>query len=150
MASVRVLMLQAATLWAVSVLASVANGAPSPEEYELQERCGKRAEELFRRDWGKEGAHTVSGSHMAVRFRSYYNARLNGCFVLYTVRNLGSSAGTPRTSTQLTLFEANTNKDYGFFFSFDAEPRLMDCWVAQRKCASRQEWDSLATHFIGE
>lgn len=125
--------------------------APSREEYELQERCGRRAAELFKRDWGKEGLQSGQGKEaVTARYRSYYHPQLNRCFVLYTVRTVGLGRTASRSSTLLHLYEANTNKDFGFFFSFDDEPRLMDCSVAERKCQSRQEWDALAARFLGD
>ncbi len=53
------------------------NYAQIKEEYELQERCGKRAEERFRQAYGNETT--------AVSYTNHYNRRLNKCLILVRV-----------------------------------------------------------------
>jgi hypothetical protein len=115
------------------------------EDYELQERCGKRAAERFRQDWGKEGLVTDKDSHGTIRYRSNYNKNLNSCFAAYTYR---SNSGS-RQSTQINLFDVNTNQDIGFFFMFGDKDQPEDCWVEEAKCRSKKEWDALSSLYLG-
>jgi hypothetical protein len=148
---VRLFLLAIAALQFLVVFSNIAYAAPSKDEYDLQERCGKLAAERFRRDWGTEGLHSEKGLQTTVRFRNHYNARLNRCFVLYTVNIYTTTTAKVALRTiQLTLFEANTNKDYGTYLSADDEPRPMDCWVGEQKCASRREFDALASQLLGD
>src|SRR5262245_32857109 len=50
------------------------------ELYELQERCGKRAEEFFRREYGTGSPKTEYGITMSFNYENHYSARLNKCF----------------------------------------------------------------------
>ena len=54
---------------------------PNKELYELQERCGKRAEEFFRREYGTV-PKTEYGITMWFNYENHYSARLNKCFFL--------------------------------------------------------------------
>ena len=68
------------------------------EEYELQEQCGRRAEQ-----WAK--AHND-----VINYTAHYSSRLNKCFVLATLSSIVSDG----FSTSITvLYEVNENKEYG-------------------------------------
>jgi len=49
---------------------------PNKELYELQERCGKRAAEVFKREYSP--AH----GQMTFNYENHYSARLNKCFFI--------------------------------------------------------------------
>jgi len=51
--------------------------ASTKEEYELQERCGKRAEEIFRIEY-RNGNKAGKMSN----YTNHYNRKLNRCFVI--------------------------------------------------------------------
>jgi hypothetical protein len=130
--------------------ASVAQAATSKEDYELQERCGVRAEERFRREWGKEGPVNTSDGQAIVSYRNHYNSRLNKCLALITYKSLPFKAKPPRVSKQMTLFDVNANQDYGFYFKFDDEPSPSDCKVEGKACGSEQEWEALVAPYMSE
>jgi len=52
---------------------------PTKEQYELQERCGKRAAEVFKREYrpGLKGEQ--------LNYENHYSARLNKCFFLLEI-----------------------------------------------------------------
>lgn len=117
-------------------------------DYELQERCGKRAEEEFRREWGNGITNTKEGQSIA-SYRNHYNSQLNKCFYLLTNQSVPSKDNKSRPSKQITLLDINENKEYGFFFKFNDGP-LMDCAVAGKKCASQTEWEALVAPYMGD
>jgi hypothetical protein len=53
-----------------------AYGQSRKEIYELQERCGKRAEEIFEKDFPKSERKGLE------LFENHYSVRLNKCFML--------------------------------------------------------------------
>jgi hypothetical protein len=54
--------------------------------YELQERCGRRAEEVFRRGWGDGVNVKVNGMTMMASYENHYNIKMNKCLACTTVR----------------------------------------------------------------
>jgi hypothetical protein len=115
------------------------------EEYELQERCGKRAEEVFRKEYGHE---TISNY-----YTNHYNRKLNKCFILVTetvkqwdkelIEKLGVS------STYKTLLDINEKKPYGIFRKL-SKGTLMNCEVLEKHCNSESEWDALVKPYMEE
>jgi hypothetical protein len=127
------------------------NAATPKEEYELQERCGKRAEEAFRREWGSTGMTNTTRDGQAVSaYRNHYNSTLHKCFVLLTARHLSRERNVLiGTTTQRTLYDINDSKDYGFFFKVDDDPPTQ-CRVAGKVCRSEAEWDSLVAPYMAD
>jgi hypothetical protein len=63
-----------------------ASAEPNKEQYELQERCGRRAAEVFKNDHGGQGAaviytDTEHGQDIAT-YQNHYSGLLNKCFIL--------------------------------------------------------------------
>ena len=126
-----------------------AHAATTKEDYELLERCGKRAEELFKREWGsgisKTGETTTMGS-----YTNHYNKKLNKCFYLETSTALTPKGKNKGTSEQMGLYDINENKEYGQFFKNDSDKLPFVCNVQGAECRSKQEWDSLIRPFMNE
>jgi hypothetical protein len=125
-----------------AVCASAARAASRAELYDLQERCAKRTEQEFRREWGdgivREGGAIVgTGS-----FQNHYNVRLNKCFYLLTYE-------TP-ASNMVTLFDINEQKEYGMLFERRREPLKVNCRVGEKTCSSEAEWTRLIAPFMEE
>lgn len=72
---------------------SLTHAAPSKEEYELQERCGKRADDWFRKTWG-DG--TVKGNAGIATYRNHYSPAQNKCFVLLTYQSYNEKSKRAR------------------------------------------------------
>jgi hypothetical protein len=126
----------------------VSSAQPNKELYELQERCGKRAAELFKRDYGRP----VYKSQLGVgsfKYVNHYSAHLNKCFfilihVFYPKDKKGLS------STTRTLFELNDNKEYGKYFQpiYDDDNVSSTCQVQDKVCRSEDEWRQLVKPFM--
>ena len=134
-------------LW-VSVVLILADGpgsqldAGSKEDYELPERCGKRAEELFKREHGNGVSNTKDGQSIT-GYRNHYSKTLNKCFVLLTTTDLPYKDKQKSPSTLMLLYDINENREYGSFFKRQSNALPFDCKVAGKTCRSEQEWDSL-------
>ena len=73
----RVLVVAAALL----LVGTASFAQPNKEQYELQERCGKRAAEVFKREYSPPVSDTKDGQ-MRLNYENHYSARLNKCFFL--------------------------------------------------------------------
>jgi hypothetical protein len=117
-------------------LTAAAAAEPNAVLYQLQERCGKRAEEVFRQDqdWGKDPTAT---------FESHYDAWLNKCFIL--------ERSTKSGMLRLKLFDANESKNYGEYVYDYKQKQILECHVrmaarpattldGEQKCISETEW----------
>lgn len=54
------------------------------EGYELQERCGKRCEEAFKKHYPGESYRDEKGDQWLSNYEAHYNRKLNKCFILVT------------------------------------------------------------------
>ena len=117
------------------------------DAYDLQERCGKRATEVFQASFptanGGAAIWSADKTQFSTSFRNHYNTKLNRCFMLQT-----TIAMTGDVSTQIVLFDANENKDYGTYFKFLKSPTPMECSVNGRFCSSEAEWNALARPYM--
>ena len=122
---------------------------PDKELYELQERCGKRAAELFKQDYGRPVYKGQLGVG-SFKYVNHYSAHLNKCFfllihVFYPKDKKGLS------STTRTLFELNDdNKKYGEYFQpvYDDDNVSSRCQVQDKVCQSESEWRQLVKPFL--
>jgi len=78
-----------ATIFILGGVSLVGSGhaASNKEDYELQERCGKRAAELFNLEFGNGISNTKEGQYIT-DYRNHYSKKLNKCFVLYTTTDV--------------------------------------------------------------
>jgi len=102
-----------------------AHGQSRKEVYELQERCGKSATEMFDRDFPKEDRKGLEV------FENHYNVRLNKCFILEENALITGDQGRTYQTKLLTLGDVQDNKVYGSFSS-------LNCDVQETKCRSEQ------------
>lgn len=129
---VRSALLVVVAVWSLNVSAQAQS---RKEIYELQERCGKRAEQMFEKDFPidqRKGLET---------FENHYKVRLNRCFMLEENTMIMKDNGKTYTSKILTLLDVNDNKGYGSF-------SLLSCEVQQVTCGSEQEFRSLIKKFM--
>lgn len=120
----------------------------SKEDYELQERCGKRAEEKFKEAYGKAGFQTDG---VLVNYINHYNKKLNKCFVLVTGTNIPTGGNEKLgIGTDKTLWDINENKPYGSFYKFSNKSTPSICDVLGRLCKSESEWDLLVKPYMEE
>jgi hypothetical protein len=117
--------------------ACVAYAQPNKVQYELQERCGKRATELFEKDFPPEKVTTVVAT-----FENHYNPRMNKCFMVEeSTSYFRDDKNKPMSIKILILIDVNDNKVVGNF-----DP--LQCTVQEKVCRSEQEWRSLIKPFM--
>lgn len=130
-------------------MTSGADAAPDQAQYELQERCSKRAEQIFARDWPRGSPDTSMGYTQTASYQSHYHAKLNKCFMLET-----SSAYDKRPTIMKTLLDVNSNKEYGQFFGDmpGSQPSGLPplCDFRGTFCKSEAEWDAMADVYMEE
>jgi len=81
-----------------------ANTQSRKEVYELQERCGKSASEMFDKDFPKEDRKGLES------FENHYNVRLNKCFLLEENTMITRDQGKTFNTKLLTLIDVHGNK----------------------------------------
>jgi hypothetical protein len=93
----------------LSSLTTPVSASADEVQYDLQERCGKRAEQVFSRDWPNGSPDNSLGYLTTATYQSHYNQTLNKCFVIET------STSYPKEGPLVikTLFDVNSNKEYG-------------------------------------
>ena len=113
------------------------------EAYELQERCGKQAEEIFK----KEPRSTDEDYRTLVHsYTNHYNKKLNKCFILF------KDTGFYKKETHIssTISDVNENKDYGTYFKTVKNKKPFLCNVNGKYCNSEGEWEALLKPFMEE
>lgn len=105
------------------------------EIYELQERCGKRAAEMFDRDNPKEDRKGLED------FENHYSVRLNKCFILEMNTSYSRVEGKTEKIIILNLIDVNDNKSYGSFSP-------LNCEIQAKVCHSEQEFRALIRPFL--
>ena len=121
---------------------SLSHGQSKAEKYTLQERCGKRAEEIFRTEYGSHRTKTNNGE-LFIDYQSHYNERLNKCFFLENATSNQRIDGKPISSKLIRLFDANENKERGNF-------NFGICYVDEKTCSSYDEFMKLLRPYMEE
>lgn len=124
------------------------NPKPSAKEiYELNEKCGKHAATLFKKEYGN-GFQTSKDGTMFTSYTNHYNVKLNKCFVLMTTTSHPNKKEDVLYMKE--LWDINENKQYGSMARFQKESTPIGCSVENRICKSEGEWDSLIKPYIEE
>ena len=146
--SIRTLLLIASTPLFVGWLGSYAYSEPN-NEYELQERCGKRAAEVFKSEYS-EFKNTNEGQ-MLFNYRNHYSATFNKCFFLEITTIIATRANPKYTAQMFRLYDINDNKEYGSFYKSTSDANApTDCNVLGKACVSEAEWDALIAPYMGD
>jgi hypothetical protein len=114
------------------LFASAAEAQTRTESYMLQERCGKRSDEIFRTEYGTHSKKTEHGE-LRFNYESHYSERLNKCFFLEDATSYSVVDGKSSIMKIVRLFDANGNKEYANF-SFGA------CIVDGKTCRSYEKF----------
>jgi hypothetical protein len=141
-----------AILLIVGGLASFGNGyaASNKEEYELQERCGKRAGEIFKREYGSGIKRDKDGS-TNFGYKNHYNTKLNKCFFLESSRGYTEATDKKKVGFVMErLFDINENREYGSYFKRDEDSQPTECNVERKVCHSEKEWETLIKPYMDE
>lgn len=119
----------------VSIPVGSAQAQTRKEIYELQERCGKRAEQIFEKDF------PVTERKGLEQYENHYNIRLNRCFILEESTLFTKDASKSYKTKTLNLIDVNDNKVYGTF-------NILTCEVQNTICKSEQEFRSMIRPFM--
>lgn len=130
----------------VAASAGFAHAQANREAYDLQDRCGRRAAEVFARDYGT-GFSTSKEYKLIYTYRNHYNSRLNKCFYMVIERALLKDGPEVRT---LELFDLNENNRYGLYIGVVSDKPPTSCEVRNKACTSESEWLNLVSPYIGE
>ena len=122
------------------------NPKPSTKEiYELQEKCGKQATALFKKEYGTGYDKSEAGTLIS-SFTNHYNVKLNKCFVLINSNSVSKSNND--TLIMKDLWDINDNKNCGSMVRWRKQNNPMNCSVDNRICKSEGEWDSLVKPYM--
>lgn len=119
------------------------------EDYELQEKCGQRCDEYFRKDYGNGIINDNNGQTMT-NYTNHYNKKQNKCFFLVTSTHIPKEKKKDVTINRV-LFDINENKEYGLFVTSskkNVKPTV--CFVSDKSCNSKDEWDLLVKPYMEE
>lgn len=126
------------------------NAAPDKVQYELQERCAKRAEQIFSKDWPHGSPDNSLGYTVTANYQSHCNPTINKCFML----EISEAYQKDRPTLEKTLLEVNSNRQYGQFIGdlpFGKPSGLpLTCNFGQKLCRSEGEWDAMANVYMEE
>lgn len=136
-------------------LTSTCYAEPNKEQYELQERCGRISKKAFEDEWGRNGVVTDKDNQIRANYQNHYNVKLNKCFFL-TSTFLFPKDKTQSVHEDVLLYDINENKEYGNFhrmFSYNGpygDTAPVNCYVREKQCRSRNEWESLIKPYMEE
>ena len=134
-------------LFAVSLPSARAAMSPA-DEYAMQERCGRRAAEVFEKKFGKSGVVNTPDGQATASYRNHYNSEMNKCFILITY--LDQPFKKDNTSTSMTLYDVNEFKVYARYSKLDSAATPDECGAGTKACSSREEWARLVAPFMGD
>jgi hypothetical protein len=101
--------------------------------YELQERCGRRAAEVFAKDFPQDPGN----NQVLAKYENHYNAQLNKCLMFESSTTFfRDTQGKTQTLNMLTLVDVNENKVLANLDQFQ-------CNVQEKTCKSEGEWRAL-------
>jgi hypothetical protein len=131
-------------LAALLLVAGNAHAQPNKEQYELQERCGKRAAEFFAKAWASEVSNTASGQTRA-NYENHYNSRLNKCIYLEISNSF--QRGEPPFRL-MRLFDLNENREIATYMKSEGDAFAFLCSVQDKGCRTEAEWRTLIKPFM--
>lgn len=128
----------------VGLLASISAFAQTAKEkYELQERCGRRAAEVFKQDFGQNITTTGSGAQVIANYENHYNGRLNRCLIFEDSTTYLWDNGKHIVTRVLVIADVNENKALANF-----DP--LKCKVQDKECHSEGEWRAMVKPLMEE
>ena len=142
----------------IAVAALAAEAAPVATPVQVRERselCAKASADRFRSDWKESGVPAPDGTTTA-DFVSHYNARLNICFYLLTVRQFTVTEGEGWATwgtLRKVLFDFGADEQYGEYLGPAIQSSRSDrvaarCKIEELFCFSEAEWNTLAGSYM--
>jgi hypothetical protein len=112
------------------------------KELELSQKCEKKCEEHFRKEYGNG---ILNNGKRTVTYESHYNKKLNKCFIILTTNFMIEKYN--KRYKEKFLFDVNYLRDYGFYHNSGT---ITFCDVEKNKCGSEEEWVSLVKPYMEE
>jgi hypothetical protein len=130
------------------VIGLLACAALAASERELAQQCREQVAKVYRDAWPKG---VTDDANSRVRFDAHYNSRLGKCVFLETVSGVSRSPALKRILPRETqrLGDADENRNLGKFDRWNDEAPVT-CWVQDKKCGSKQEWERLIRPYLEE
>ena len=121
-------------------------GCNNQKDYQLQEQCGKRSEELFKTKYGNGTvSNEIENTHSI--YQCHYNKKMNKCFILTMTDGLIKHNNLPYY--QESLSDVNENHEYGGFYRTDTS--VLNCnLITGKMCKNLTEWKSLIKPYMEE
>lgn len=128
------------------------NAAADKAEYELQERCGRRAAEMFEKEYGTGSATTDTG-YRITSYSNNYSVTFNKCFMRIQTTEHGREKPGANPPTfdlvSLELRDVNANKSIGYCSYFKGRlPKQENCIFGGENVASPRIWESLLEPYM--
>jgi hypothetical protein len=117
---------------------------PNRALYDLQERCGRRAEQVFEKNY--ERFSKDDKTYTIRNYQNHYNHTLNKCFFLVIETTHFNS--TKEQLRMLELLDLNDNSRYGLYIGLTKQDSHTTCEVRGRDCSSEPEWVDLANRYL--
>src|SRR5262249_42724057 len=134
------------------LLATDAQAQSATEKYELSERCGKRATEVFTKKWDDQVSVPTDTGWTFTTYQNHYNSRSKKCF--YPLKREGHW-GNYRDNRGLyriiILVDLDENRGIGSYEGRTTEPTMEEkisvCLVQEKRCESEEEFRALVKPF---
>src|SRR5262245_37110806 len=111
-----------------------ASAQQNKEKYELQERCGRHAAEVFAREYSP--VSNSEDGQMLINYENHYSARLNKCFFLEIAMSYEREEGKPGSKI-MRLFDLTDNKEYAAFASGPTKVPHLHVWYEAKAVSPR-------------
>jgi hypothetical protein len=109
-------------------------------EYRLQEKCERKCEEYFRKEYGNG---KLNGGKRVVTYQTHYNKKLKKCMIMLNTEYFSKNINMGYK--EKFLLDVNYKRGYGFFHNSGT---ITFCDVERNSCNSEQEWVSLAKPYM--
>jgi hypothetical protein len=120
---------------------------PSKLESELRERCGKRTEEIWKKEFGIDDISNTKNGQIISKYENHYNATLDKCF--YLTRS--DIIGKKKVTKVERLFDVDENKEYGRFTGGNGDTfHICVMFVGKdtHRCSSEDDWRGLIKRYM--
>jgi hypothetical protein len=126
-----------------------AYSASNKDDLELQKKCEKESDEIFKEQYGDDNVKVKTNNGFDLyNHRTHYNKIFNVCFQVVE-KSLCNEDGVVGTHVK-ELLNINEDKKYGSIMEFLNPTKVWECYVAQKKCKSAGEWDLLVKPYMEE
>jgi len=114
-------------------------------DYELQEKCKKRSNEFFSKEYGNGTVKTKDGT-TTIYYTHHNNKKQNKCLLLLKSTHIFNDKKKSNKYSE-NLLDIDENQEYGYFIK---NGKNSVCFVLDKECKSKEGWDKLVKPFMEE